>query len=81
MRLRSTGLGKTELEGEVEGLEPAGDLLILHIKTTKPVRWHMRAGIQRKDVLNLIKSAFTFKMLKYLCGVGNMKNPKEPENF
>jgi len=50
MRFRSTGLGKTELQAYPKGLEPVDDLLILHVQTTDPVRWHIRAGIQRRDV-------------------------------
>ena len=55
MRLRSTGLGKTELIGELTGLEKVDDLLIVHVKTKKPVVWHVRTGLQRKDIpLSLI---------------------------
>ena len=81
MRFRSTGLGKTEMQAEPIGLEPVGDLLILHVKTTSPVRWHIRAGLQRKDVFKLIRFALSFKMLKYLFGFAKVGKPKEPENF
>jgi len=82
VRFRSTGLGKTELEAEPSGLEPDGDLLVLHIRTTSPVRWHIRAGIQRKDLLKLIRLAFHPKVIKYcLLSLFKWSNQKEPENF
>jgi hypothetical protein len=78
--MRSTGLGKTELEGDIARLEIADDLLILHIQTTRPVRWHVRTGIQHKDVFSLAKLLFSFNMLKYLFRLGK-KNATEPEAF
>ena len=82
MRFRSTGLGKTELQAEPSGLEPDGGLLILHVQTTSPVRWHIRAGIQRKDLLKLVKLAFRPSVIKYcLLGLFNSSSQKEPENF
>jgi hypothetical protein len=85
MRFRSTGLGKTELEAQPIGLEPVDDLLILHIQTTNPVRWRIRAGIQHKDVFKLIRLAITPKVIKYfikyLLGSVKLGSPKEPEDF
>ena len=81
MRFRSTGLGKTELQAEPIKLEPVGNLLILHIQTTSPVRWHIRAGIQRRDMLKLIRLAISFKLIKYFFGFVKVGNSKEPENF
>ncbi|MFC2067636.1 hypothetical protein ACFLTP_01270 [Chloroflexota bacterium] len=81
MRFRSTGLGKTELEAQPTGLETVSDLLILHVKTTKPVRWHIRAAIQRGDLLKLLRLAFTPKVIIYLLGSFIPRKPVEPENF
>ena len=81
MRFRSTGLGKTELQAHPLGLEPVDDLLILHVQTTSPVRWHIRAALQRKDVFILLKLSLNFKFLKYLLGFAKMGKTKEPENF
>jgi len=83
MRMRSTGLGKTELQAHIANLEPAGDMLILHIQSTSPVRWHIRAGIQPEDRLALLKFMLKLnvRLLKYL----NFLNPRgkhpEPEEF
>ena len=81
MRFRSTGLGKTELQAYATGLEPVDDLLILHVQTTEPVRWHIRAGLQRGDVFKLIRFVFNFQLLKYLFGFAKAGNSKEPEDF
>ena len=82
MRFRSTGLGKTELQAEPMGLEPSDDLLILHVQTTDPVRWHIRAGLQRKDMFKLIRLAVNPKVIMYiLSGFIKKSNTKEPENF
>ena len=81
MRFRSTGLGKTELEAELASIEPKGDLLILHVRTTNPVRWHIRAGIQRKDIPKLIRLMFSFNLIKYFFGFLNPKSPGEPTDF
>ena len=80
MRLRSTGLGKTELRGDIASLEPRKGLLILHVKTTSPVQWHVRAGMQRDDVFKLVKSAISFKVIGFLLGITTGK-PAEPDDF
>ena len=79
MRIRSTGLGKTELQGDISSLEPREGLLILNVQTTSPVQWHVRAGMQRKDILKLIKSAFSFRIIKYLLGTTTNKYAEPPE--
>ena len=54
MRMRSTGLGKTELKAEVKSIQKIGDLVIFEAYTTKPVRWHVRIGFQEKDMRRLV---------------------------
>ena len=82
MRFRSTGLGKTELQAEPIGIGPASELLILHVHTTQPVRWHIRAGLQRKDMFKLIRFIINPKVIGYfLSGFVRRRNLKEPENF
>lgn len=56
MRFRSTGLGDVELKGTISNLSSAGDdLLVLEIKTYEPVKWHLRAGIERKDIPGIVQ--------------------------
>jgi len=79
MRLRSTGLGKTELRGDIASLEARSGLLILHVQTTSPMKWHIRAGMQRKDVFKLVRSIFCLSVMKYMVGLAN--NREEPKEF
>ena len=50
MRLRSTGLGRTELEAEVATAKKVDDMVIFFAKVTKPVKWKLRMGFQEKDL-------------------------------
>lgn len=55
MLVRSTGLGRTELEGDVKTLETKGDYLIIGVKTTEPVKWHVRVGANFSDLVMITK--------------------------
>ena len=79
MRMRSTGLGKTELKGDVARLEAREGLLILHIQTTSPVQWHVRAGMERKDIIKLMKSVFSLSVIKFMLGIIINKSAEPPE--
>jgi len=84
MRFRSTGLGKTELKGEMSHLSPVGDdLLVFHIQTYEPVEWHLRAALERKDVPKILKGmlkpSILFHIIRTLFYV--KKNPKEVEDL
>ena len=54
MKMRSTGLGTTELVGEINDITRAGGYLVLHVGTTDPVRWHVRAAMSFGDLLKMI---------------------------
>ena len=84
MRFRSSGLGKTELKGNMAGLGPVGeDLLVYHIQTYDPVEWHLRAGMERKDVPKIIKGMLKppilFHIIRTLFYIN--KNPREIEDL
>ena len=66
MRMRSTGLGQTELIGSIEGIKRHGNYLVLSVRTLEPVRWHVRTGIDGKDLRDLIKAIFSFSVVKYV---------------
>jgi len=51
--MRSTGLGSTELVGEISDITKAGGYLILHMNTTEPVRWHVRAALNPREMLKI----------------------------
>ncbi len=83
MRFRSTGLGTTELYAHLVNLEVKEDLLIMYFDTYKPVEWHLRAGMQAQDRLDLIKMILklNFKLLPYLFKWRSKTPPREPESI
>jgi hypothetical protein len=54
MRLRSTGLGRTEMEAELVNIKKVDDLVIFFVNTTKPVKWRTRMGFQQRDLRELV---------------------------
>lgn len=83
MRFRSTGLGATELYANLVSLEIKEDLLILYFDTYKPVEWHLRAGIQCQDRLDMIKLLWglNIKLLPHLFRWHSRNPPREPETI
>lgn len=54
MRMRSTGLGKTELKAHISSIERVDDSILFKVKTTEPVRWEVRNLFQQKDIPRLV---------------------------
>ena len=82
MKMRSTGLGETVLEGELDKITRKGDYLILHVNTIEPVQWHVRAAIDYGDLLSLIKLIIKGPVLRFLLlGIKNRKNPRHTDDF
>jgi hypothetical protein len=92
MRIRSTGLGKTELECYVENIwknKSSGDYtfdksrgyLILSLRTTDPVRWHVRAAVTWKDLATIIRSALKLSVISFILSAWRIKNPQPPEDY
>lgn len=65
MRMRSTGLGRTELVGNFEGVTFDGDYLVLSVKTTVPVKWHVRTALSRKDAFEMLKLVLRPRVLLF----------------
>lgn len=81
MRLRSTGLGRTELEADVIDIRKVDDLVIFFVNTTNPVKWRTRMGFQERDLRDLIFALlkpqnlmFIIKALFYKSGGTLMKD-------
>jgi hypothetical protein len=82
LRFRSTGLGKTLLEGEPLDVEIVGDTLVVHIQATKPVRWHIRAAMSYRGVMKAVKFALKLSVIKFiLFGWTTTKKPNLPNEF
>jgi hypothetical protein len=82
MRLRSTGLGRTELEAEVAAIKKVDDLVVFFANTTAPVKWRTRMGFQERDlrdlILALLKPRNMLFIFKALC-IKNKETPKKDD--
>ena len=83
MLFRSTGLGKTELTGNISGLERQGDFLVMYIDVTDPVKWRIRGGLAFKDLLDLLKFMFKASVLGFILNPKQWfyKKPAHPGEF
>jgi len=82
LRFRSTGLGKTMLEGEPADVMVIDDMLVMHIQSTTPVRWRIRAALSYRGLLKFIKLGLKLSVLKFIFfGFKSIKTPKLPEDF
>jgi hypothetical protein len=83
MRLRSTGLGRTEMEADVVAIKKVDDLVIFFANTSAPVKWRTRMAFQERDlralVWNMLKPRNLLFILKALFS-GNKAVPRT-ENF
>ena len=52
MRVKSTGLGPTELTIKPERIwiKRVGGFLILHMESDTPIKWHLRTVFTHKDI-------------------------------
>ncbi len=66
MRLRSTGLGNTELEADIVAVKRVDDLVIFFAVTTKPAKWHVRMAFQEKDLRDLVRALLRPKNLRFV---------------
>ena len=66
MRLRSTGLGKTELEGKIIDVKRVDDVVIFYVDIVKPVKWSTRMAFQEKDLRSLIFAVLKPKNLQFV---------------
>ena len=82
LRFRSTGLGKTMLQGEPADIQIVGDMLVMHIQSTTPVRWRIRAALSFRGLLKMVKMALKPSVIKFvLLGFTTLKQPNLPEDF
>jgi len=66
MRIRSTGLGKTELKAEPAELVAKEGYLIMVLQTTAPVQWRVRAALTASDIRCLIGLLMRGQVILYL---------------
>ena len=72
MRLKSTGLGDTELFGELTSLEAKMSGVLMLVKIKKPVVWRVRTFLQPADLRAIVWRALmpwnVFFVVKTLLG-------------
>ena len=54
MRLKSTGLGSTELIGDLVEMEKSMTGVLMRVKINRPVDWRVRVYIQQRDLRSII---------------------------
>ena len=64
--MRSTGLGKTELEATIQDVKRLDDAVVFYVNTTKPVRWRVRMVFQEQDMRVLFKAIMKPKNLLFI---------------
>ncbi len=65
MKMRSTGLGKTELVGHLDGITRNGDYLVLSVRCQTP-KWHIRTAMSHKDAIDMLKFLLRPQILLFL---------------
>jgi hypothetical protein len=83
MYFRSTGLGKTQLLGKVVEMKRQGDFLIMHVDTTEPVKWRIRAAMSFGDLATVMKACAKAAIISLLLSPKQWfnKNPNHPGDF
>ncbi len=75
MKLRSTGLGATELIGDLTDMEKNMSGVLMRVKIKKPVVWRVRVFLQPQDlrtlVLRAIKPRTVWFVIKTLFRTSN----------
>ena len=66
LRFRSTGLGKTMLQGEPADVQVVDDMLVMHIESVTPVRWRIRAALSFKGLLKMVKMALKPSVIRFV---------------
>ena len=82
MRVRSTGLGKTEMIAGIKRLEPVENgYIIMEMHSTEPIKWRIRIALTGPDLRRLLKLMFkpatALVLLKTLFQGVNTKPPPE----
>jgi len=66
VRVRSTGLGDTELIISISSIKRNGDCLIMEGRSSDPVKWHIRMATSYRDMWQMTKLVMHPKNLLFL---------------
>ena len=83
MRVRSTGLGKTEMIAGIKRLEPVENgYIIMEMHSSEPIKWRIRIALTGPDLRQLIKLLFKpATALRLLITLFQGANTKPPPEF
>ena len=81
MRTRSTGLGKTEMISTIERIDRKEDFLIMSVRTTEPVAWHIRVALEHKDLRKIFRSLLKPSVIWYILIGFTLRHPKVPQSY
>lgn len=83
MLMRSTGLGKTQLTGQIIELKRQGDYLVMHVDVIDPVKWRIRVAMSFRDMAKVIACCAKRSIIQFILSPkqwGN-KKPNHPGEF
>jgi hypothetical protein len=66
MRMKSTGIWPLELIGKITDVKVLDDWLIMHLRTSTPAGWDLKAALTHEDLRTLFKLLLKPSNLKYL---------------
>ncbi len=66
MRVRSTGLGDSELVLSISQIKRNGDCIIMEGRSSEPVKWHIRMAASYRDIWQVTRLVLTPKNLLFL---------------
>ena len=79
MKVRSTGLGDSELVMSISEVKRNGDCLVLEGKSSEPVTWHIRMAVSYRDMLGITRFILIPKNLLFL--IWKIITPKRAYNI
>jgi hypothetical protein len=82
MRVRSTGLGNTEMVARIDAIKRLDGHLLMTMVSIEPVRWRIRIALNYRDILRIVRVG-VFSILIYLItGLGTIfRSPPAPTNY
>jgi len=82
MRVRSTGLGNTQMVAHIDSIKSLEGSLLMTLVSTEPVRWRIRIALNYRDILRIVRVGI-FTILVYLVtGLRSIfKEPPEPSKY
>ena len=79
MRVRSSGLGKTEMVMKQEKIGVENGYIMMYLRSSEPANWHIRIVLDRKDIWHFIVSLLKGTIFVWLFSLTKKMGPAPPE--